>query len=74
MVITADGLVVTYEEFLDLMRNGKWFLKRLSLRKLRLLLFSRIKQAHLWGDIMGFIIAVLFSAFGAKIICAILDS
>ena len=75
MVITSDGFVITYEEFLDLVRSERWFLKRLSLRKLRLFLFSsRKKQIPLWGDNMDFILAFLFAVFGAKIICAILDS
>ena len=75
MVITSDGFVITYEEFLDLVRSERWFLKRLSLRKLRLFLFSsRKKQIPLWGDNMDFILAVLFAVFGAKIIYAILNS
>ena len=50
MVITADGMVVTYEEFLDMQENGKWFLKRKSLRKLRLLLFClRGKYVSYYG-------------------------
>ena len=44
MVITSDGFVITYEEFLDLVRSERRFLKRLSLRKLRLFLFFFAKK------------------------------